>query len=85
MLFLFCAAMLVCVVLAAAAGAAGEGIPRTHLKILGGLVPSSPDDEVTRRRVFVTATLPRWLERCGEECRRRWYSTIGRSLGLGAS
>ena len=49
------------------------------------VVPSSPDDEATRRRVFVTATLPRWLERCGEECGRRWYSTIGRSLGLGAS
>jgi hypothetical protein len=49
------------------------------------VVPSSPDDEATRRRIFLTATLPRWLERCGEECGRRWYSTIGRSLGLPAS
>jgi hypothetical protein len=49
------------------------------------VVPSSPDDEAIRRRIFVTATLPRWLERCGEECGRRWYSTIGRSLGLPAS
>jgi hypothetical protein len=43
----------------------------------------SPDD-ATRRRVFVTATLPRWLDRCGEECGQRWCSTIGRSLGLRA-
>ncbi len=46
------------------------------------LVAITPEDEATRRRLLIETALPRWIERCGDECAKAWNSSIGLSFGL---
>ncbi|EFH10390.1 TRAP transporter substrate-binding protein, partial [Teichococcus cervicalis] len=46
------------------------------------LVPVTPAD-IERRRALLTSTvLPRWVDRCGEDCTRAWNTYLGPSLGI---
>ncbi|MBS7789454.1 TRAP transporter substrate-binding protein [Roseococcus sp. SDR] len=48
------------------------------------IVPVSAVDEEIRRRLVRQTVLPRWLERCGDECARTWNETLGISTGIEA-
>lgn len=43
-------------------------------------VQASAADERHLRELFRTHVLPRWIERCGEDCARLWDQTIGAAL-----
>lgn len=40
------------------------------------VVPTSPADEARRRRLIAEVVLPRWLERCGQDCLRSWNTYL---------
>jgi TRAP-type C4-dicarboxylate transport system substrate-binding protein len=48
------------------------------------VVPVSPADEEIRRRVVRQTVLPRWMERCGEDCARTWNETLAATTGIQA-
>lgn len=41
------------------------------------VVPETPADAKRWREIFLSAVLPRWLRRCGEECETVWNQTLG--------
>ncbi len=47
-------------------------------------VPSSPADEKLRREIFASTVLPRWLQRCGQQCAAVWNRTLAGSAGMAA-
>ncbi len=48
------------------------------------LVPVRADDDVLLKRILREVILPRWADRCGDECAETWNATIGRLSGLQA-
>lgn len=46
------------------------------------LVEEASDDAELRRRVLTETVLPRWAERCGENCAAQWYDLAGSAIGL---
>jgi len=49
------------------------------------LVPVTDADMEKHVAIIQDYVLPNWSERCGEECTREWYATIGAAIGLGAA
>lgn len=52
----------------------------------GGLTLVTPDDQdiAERERILSEVVLPRWAERCGEDCKANWNEVIGPIVGLKA-
>jgi TRAP-type C4-dicarboxylate transport system substrate-binding protein len=48
------------------------------------VVPVSPGDIQRRRQLLTSTVLPRWVERCGDECADAWNAYLGPSLGISA-
>lgn len=40
------------------------------------IVPTSPADEARRRRLLSEVVLPRWFERCGQDCASSWNAYL---------
>ena len=40
------------------------------------VVPTSPEDEIRRRKLLTDVVLPRWFTRCGRECERTWNTYL---------
>jgi TRAP-type C4-dicarboxylate transport system substrate-binding protein len=49
------------------------------------LVPASAEDEARRAQLLARTTLPRWVQRCGNDCATAWNETLGRTLGIQAA
>ena len=49
------------------------------------LVPVTPEDDATRRRLLVGSVLPAWIRRCGWDCVAAWNSELAPSLGVSAA
>ena len=45
-------------------------------------VAISAQDERSRKDIFTSTVLPRWLQRCNGRCNALWNQTIGAALGL---
>ncbi len=58
----------------------GNG-PRGNLTI----VPVTPADEARRRSLLVQTVLPRWVDRCGQDCADAWDRYLGPALGISAN
>ncbi|WP_431305655.1 TRAP transporter substrate-binding protein [Sediminicoccus sp. BL-A-41-H5] len=48
------------------------------------VVPVSEADEEIRRRLVRQAVLPRWLDRCGEDCITTWNDSLAATTGMRA-
>ncbi|MEI6162454.1 MAG: TRAP transporter substrate-binding protein [Roseococcus sp.] len=48
------------------------------------VIPVSWADEAQRRRLLTGTVLPRWIERCGEECADAWNSHMAAEVGVRA-
>ncbi|MEO1193283.1 MAG: TRAP transporter substrate-binding protein [Pseudomonadota bacterium] len=48
------------------------------------LVKPDADDLAKREQVLKEVVLPRWAERCGEDCTKNWNETVGPVVGLTA-
>ncbi len=46
------------------------------------LVPTTPDDDIYRREIFVSTVLPRWVKRCGTGCNAAWSSALATAFGV---
>ncbi|WPB83787.1 TRAP transporter substrate-binding protein [Sediminicoccus rosea] len=61
-----------------------------HADCTGGLrgrmrvVPVSAADEQMRQRLVRQTVLPRWLDRCGENCARVWNDSLAATTGIRA-
>ena len=49
------------------------------------LVEPSAQDLKARDTIATNVVLPRWAERCGEECAANWNKTVGKILGFQAT
>jgi hypothetical protein len=49
------------------------------------LVEVGDEDRKLVRRSLLDAVLPRWTERCGEQCVEEWDRTVGRVSGVTAA
>lgn len=49
-----------------------SGEPQTAMTI----VPTTPEDEARRKQLLLQAVLPRWFQRCGQECERTWNTYL---------
>ncbi|MFZ5545962.1 MAG: TRAP transporter substrate-binding protein [Pseudomonadota bacterium] len=47
-------------------------------------VRAAPADEKRRREIFASTVLPRWVQRCGQNCALVWNQTIGPTAGFEA-
>ncbi len=45
-------------------------------------VPPSPADDARRRRLLIESVLPRWIDRCGDECITLWNEVLAPRLGF---
>ena len=45
-------------------------------------VPEAPGDREIRERVLREYILPRWAERCGDDCAELWYELAGSKVGI---
>ena len=61
-------------------GACSAG-PSGHMR----LVEVGDEDRKLVRRSLLDAVLPRWTERCGEQCVEEWDRTVGRVSGVTAA
>jgi TRAP-type C4-dicarboxylate transport system substrate-binding protein len=52
-----------------------------HMKLL----PIKAEDEVQRELLLTNSILPRWLQRCGNDCVAAWNETLGTTLGIRAA
>jgi TRAP-type C4-dicarboxylate transport system substrate-binding protein len=52
-----------------------------HMK----LVPITPEDEALRKQLLIKTILPKWIQRCGNECVTAWNLTLGTALGIQAT
>ncbi len=48
------------------------------------VVPTSPADEAQRRRLLTEIVLPRWFERCGQDCVSSWNAYLKPLHGIEA-
>lgn len=48
------------------------------------VVPVTPADEEARRGLLRDTVLPRWIDRCGEECVDAWNESVAASVGFRA-
>ncbi|MBS7541919.1 TRAP transporter substrate-binding protein [Ancylobacter oerskovii] len=48
------------------------------------LVPTSAADEARRSHLLAEVVLPRWIERCGENCVKAWNTYFAPALGIQA-
>ena len=48
------------------------------------LVPITAEDEALRKQLLIKSILPKWIQRCGNECVTAWNETLGRALGIQA-
>ncbi len=48
------------------------------------LVPIQTVDEAQRELLLSKSILPRWIQRCGNDCVTAWNGTLGRALGIWA-
>jgi len=46
------------------------------------LVPVSAEDDARRARLLAESILPRWIERCGNDCVTAWNRTLGAATGI---
>jgi TRAP-type C4-dicarboxylate transport system substrate-binding protein len=49
------------------------------------LVPPTAEDEVLRKRLLTMSILPKWIQRCGNDCVVAWNATLGPALGIRAA
>jgi TRAP-type C4-dicarboxylate transport system substrate-binding protein len=52
-----------------------------HMK----LVPITAEDEALRKQLLTKSILPKWIQRCGNECVTAWNATLGPELGIRAA
>jgi TRAP-type C4-dicarboxylate transport system substrate-binding protein len=48
------------------------------------LVPIKAEDEAQRELLLSKSILPRWIQRCGNDCVAAWNETLGTALGIQA-
>lgn len=48
------------------------------------IVPVTPADDARRRSLLVQTVLPRWVDRCGNDCAEAWNRYLGPTLGIPA-
>ena len=48
------------------------------------LVPITEQDEARRKQLLMETVLPKWIERCGNDCVVAWNGTIGKALAIPA-
>ena len=48
------------------------------------LVPIKPADDAQRELLLSKSILPRWIQRCGNDCVTAWNETLGPALGIQA-
>lgn len=48
------------------------------------IVPVTPEDEASRRRLLVESVLPSWVQRCNTDCVDVWNKTLAPGLGIKA-
>ena len=48
------------------------------------VVPATAADEAVRRNLLRGIVLPRWIDRCGEECADAWNESVAASVGFRA-
>lgn len=48
------------------------------------LVPMSEEDAKLKREVLLKVVLPKWAQRCGNDCVQSWNDTVGKVLNLKA-
>jgi TRAP-type C4-dicarboxylate transport system substrate-binding protein len=48
------------------------------------LVPIKAADEAQRELLLSNSILPRWIQRCGNDCVTAWNETLGTALGISA-
>jgi hypothetical protein len=48
------------------------------------LVPIKLEDEAQRELLLSKSILPRWIQRCGNDCVAAWNETLGTALGIRA-
>ncbi len=49
------------------------------------LVPITTEDEALRKQLLTKSILPKWIQRCGNECVTAWNGTLGSALGIQAT
>jgi TRAP-type C4-dicarboxylate transport system substrate-binding protein len=49
------------------------------------LVRPTAEDEVLRKKLLVMSILPKWIQRCGNDCVVAWNATLGPAWGIRAS
>jgi TRAP-type C4-dicarboxylate transport system substrate-binding protein len=49
------------------------------------LVPPTVADDVLRKNLLTMSILPKWIQRCGNDCVLAWNATLGPALGIQAS
>lgn len=49
-----------------------------HMK----LVEPTAEDEALRTKLLMNSILPRWVQRCGNDCAAAWNTTLGPALGM---
>jgi TRAP-type C4-dicarboxylate transport system substrate-binding protein len=48
------------------------------------VVPITPEDEALRKQLLRQSILPKWIQRCGNDCVTAWNTTLGSALGIQA-
>jgi TRAP-type C4-dicarboxylate transport system substrate-binding protein len=48
------------------------------------LVPITAEDEALRRNLLAKAILPKWIQRCGNDCVAAWNDTLAGAIGIRA-
>jgi TRAP-type C4-dicarboxylate transport system substrate-binding protein len=49
------------------------------------VVPQTAEDEVLRKNLLTTSILPKWIQRCGNDCVLAWNATLGPAMGIRAT
>jgi hypothetical protein len=47
-------------------------------------VPITPEDEARRHDLLTATVLPRWIERCGQDCVEAWNRHLAQVVGVSA-
>ncbi|MXP61952.1 ABC transporter substrate-binding protein [Roseomonas sp. M0104] len=46
------------------------------------IVPVTPEDIARRRKLLTDTVLPRWIDRCGQDCADAWNTYLGPAMGI---
>jgi len=57
-----------------------NGVPG-HMTV----VPVTPEDIARRRKLLTDTVLPRWIDRCGQDCAGAWNTYLGPAMGIMAT